>query len=48
MDLGFIGGGLGFGMVYIFGVVDYKFDNDKLVDYIVEFVEKKVVEIEVE
>ncbi len=47
-DLGFTGGGSGSGMVYISGVADHKLDNDKLVDHIVELVEKKAVELEAE
>ncbi len=47
-DLGFTGGGSGSGMVYISGVADHKLDNDKLVDHIVDLVEKKAVELEAE
>ena len=45
-DLGFTGGGAGAGMVYVAGKPDHKMDNDKLVDHIVELVEKRAAEIE--
>jgi (E)-4-hydroxy-3-methylbut-2-enyl-diphosphate synthase len=45
-DLGFTGGGAGSGMVYVAGKPDHKMDNTKLVDHIVELVEKKSAEIE--
>ena len=45
-DLGFTGGGAGSGMVYVAGKPDHKMDNDRLVDHIVELVEKKAAEIE--
>ncbi len=47
-DLGFTGGGAGSGMMYISGVADHKVDNDKMVDHIVELVEKKAEELEAE
>ena len=45
-DLGFTGGGAGSGMVYVAGKPDHKMDNAKLVDHIVELVEKRAAEIE--
>ena len=45
-DIGFTGGGAGSGMVYVAGKPDHKMDNTKLVDHIVELVEKKAAEIE--
>jgi len=45
-DIGFTGGGAGSGMVYLSGVQDHKMENDKLVDHIVELVEKKAAELE--
>ena len=45
-DIGFTGGGAESGMVYISGVPDHKMSNDKMVDHIVELVEKKAEEIE--
>jgi (E)-4-hydroxy-3-methylbut-2-enyl-diphosphate synthase len=45
-DIGFTGGGNGSGMVYLSGVQDHKMSNDKLVEHIVELVEKRAAEIE--
>ena len=45
-DVGFTGGGAGSGMVYLAGAQDHKLQNDKMVDHIVELVEKKAEEIE--
>jgi (E)-4-hydroxy-3-methylbut-2-enyl-diphosphate synthase len=45
-DIGFTGGGAGSGMVYVAGKPDHKMDNDRMVDHIVELVEKKAAEIE--
>ncbi|MFA9230210.1 MAG: flavodoxin-dependent (E)-4-hydroxy-3-methylbut-2-enyl-diphosphate synthase [Microgenomates group bacterium] len=45
-DIGFTGGGAGHGMVYLAGKQVHKLGNDKMVDHIVELVEKKAVEIE--
>ncbi len=45
-DVGFTGGGAGHGMVYWAGKQDHKIDNDKMVDHIVELVEKRAQEIE--
>ena len=45
-DIGFTGGGAGSGMVYVSGVADHKMDNDKMIDHIVELVEKRAEELE--
>lgn len=45
-DVGFTGGGAGSGMIYIAGKPDHKMENDRLVDHIVELVEKRAAEIE--
>ena len=45
-DIGFTGGGAGSGMVYLSGLQDHKLNNDKLIDHVVELVEKKAEEIE--
>lgn len=45
-DVGFTGGGAGSGMVYLAGKQSHKLSNDKMVDHIVEQVEKKAAEIE--
>lgn len=45
-DVGFTGGGAGSGMVYLAGKQDHKLDNDKMVDHIVELVEKRAAEID--
>lgn len=45
-DVGFTGGGAGSGMIYMAGKQDHKIDNDKMVDHIVELVEKRAEEIE--
>ena len=47
-DVGFTGGGAGSGMVYLAGKQSHKLSNDEMVDHIVEQVEKKAAEIEVE
>lgn len=44
-DVGFTGGGAGHGMVYWAGKQDHRIDNDKMVDHIVELVEKRAQEI---
>jgi (E)-4-hydroxy-3-methylbut-2-enyl-diphosphate synthase len=44
-DIGFTGGGAGHGMIYHLGKVDHKISNDKLVDHIVDLVEKRVEDI---
>ena len=45
-DIGFTGGGSGAGMVYVAGKPDHKMDNARMVDHIVELVEKRAAEIE--
>ncbi len=45
-DVGFTGGGAGHGMVYWAGKQDHRIDNDKMVDHIVELVEKKAQELQ--
>jgi len=45
-DIGFTGGGAGAGMVYLAGLQDHKIDNAKMLDHLVELVEKKAEEIE--
>jgi (E)-4-hydroxy-3-methylbut-2-enyl-diphosphate synthase len=47
-DVGFTGGGAGHGMVYLAGKQDHRLDNERMVDHIVELVEKRAAEIEVE
>ncbi|MDC3067801.1 flavodoxin-dependent (E)-4-hydroxy-3-methylbut-2-enyl-diphosphate synthase [Paracoccaceae bacterium] len=44
-DIGFTGGGAGSGMIYQLGKADHKLDNEKLVDHIVELVEKRALEL---
>ncbi|WP_281500846.1 flavodoxin-dependent (E)-4-hydroxy-3-methylbut-2-enyl-diphosphate synthase [Kordiimonas marina] len=45
-DIGLTGGGNGNHMVYLSGMTDHKITDDKLVDHIVELVEKKAAELE--
>ncbi|OUS22000.1 4-hydroxy-3-methylbut-2-en-1-yl diphosphate synthase [Litorivita pollutaquae] len=45
-DVGFTGGGAGAGMVYLAGKQSHKMSNDKMIDHIVEEVEKKAELIE--
>ncbi|SDN30545.1 4-hydroxy-3-methylbut-2-en-1-yl diphosphate synthase [Lutimaribacter pacificus] len=45
-DVGFTGGGAGSGMVYLAGKASHKMSNDRMIDHIVEEVEKKAAEIE--
>ena len=45
-DMGFTGGGAGSGMVYLAGKQSNKLGNDKMIDHIVEMVEKRAAEIE--
>ena len=45
-DIGFTGGGAGSGMVYVSGVADHKMDNNKMIEHIVELVEKRAEAIE--
>ena len=47
-DIGFTGGGAGSGMVYLAGKQVHKLGNEKMVDHIVELVEKKVAELDAE
>ena len=47
-DVGFTGGGAGSGMVYLAGKQDHKMDNGRMVDHIVELVEKRAAELEAE
>ncbi|MBK0398411.1 flavodoxin-dependent (E)-4-hydroxy-3-methylbut-2-enyl-diphosphate synthase [Limibaculum sp. M0105] len=47
-DVGFTGGGAGSGMVYVAGKQDHKMDNDRMVEHIVELVEKRAAQIEAE
>jgi (E)-4-hydroxy-3-methylbut-2-enyl-diphosphate synthase len=45
-DVGFTGGGAGSGMVYLAGQQSHKLSNDRMIDHIVEQVEKRAAEIE--
>ena len=45
-DVGFTGGGAGNGMVYLAGKQSHRMSNDRMIDHIVEEVEKKAAEIE--
>jgi (E)-4-hydroxy-3-methylbut-2-enyl-diphosphate synthase len=45
-DIGFTGGGAGKGMVYLAGRQHHTMGNDRMIDHIVELVEKKAAEIE--
>ncbi len=45
-DIGFTGGGAGSGMVYLAGKQSHKLGNEKMIDHIVELVEKKAAEID--
>ncbi|MEO0819079.1 MAG: flavodoxin-dependent (E)-4-hydroxy-3-methylbut-2-enyl-diphosphate synthase [Pseudomonadota bacterium] len=45
-DVGFTGGGAGSGMVYLAGKQDHKMDNDRMIDHIVELVERRAAEID--
>ncbi|PWE31020.1 flavodoxin-dependent (E)-4-hydroxy-3-methylbut-2-enyl-diphosphate synthase [Pararhodobacter marinus] len=45
-DIGFTGGGAGSGMVYMAGKQDHKMSNDRMIDHIVELVEKRAAELE--
>ncbi|GAB1363459.1 flavodoxin-dependent (E)-4-hydroxy-3-methylbut-2-enyl-diphosphate synthase [Rhodobacter sp.] len=44
-DIGFTGGGAGKGMVYMAGKQDHTMSNDRMIDHIVELVEKRAEEI---
>jgi (E)-4-hydroxy-3-methylbut-2-enyl-diphosphate synthase len=45
-DVGFTGGGKGAGMVYLAGKADHKMDNDRMVEHIVDLVERRAAELE--
>lgn len=45
-DIGFTGGGAGSGMIYMAGKQDHKLSNERMVDHIVELVEKRAAEID--
>ncbi|MGI3210447.1 flavodoxin-dependent (E)-4-hydroxy-3-methylbut-2-enyl-diphosphate synthase [Roseovarius tibetensis] len=45
-DVGFTGGGAGNGMVYLAGAQSHRMDNERMIDHIVEQVEKRAAEIE--
>jgi (E)-4-hydroxy-3-methylbut-2-enyl-diphosphate synthase len=45
-DIGLTGGGGGSHMVYVAGLADHKIDDARLVDHLVELVERKAAEIE--
>ena len=45
-DIGLSGGGKGSHLVYVNGIADHKIDDARLVDHLVEMVEKKAAEIE--
>ena len=47
-DIGLTGGGKGSHLIYLNGVADHKIDEERLVDHLVELVEKKAAEIEAE
>ena len=47
-DIGFTGGGAGSGMIYRLGKTDHKLDNHKMIDHIVDLVEKRAKEIDAE
>ncbi|TDK51248.1 flavodoxin-dependent (E)-4-hydroxy-3-methylbut-2-enyl-diphosphate synthase [Antarcticimicrobium luteum] len=46
-DVGFTGGGAGSGMVYLAGKASHKMSNEKMVDHIVEEVEKRAEALDV-
>ncbi len=45
-DIGLTGGGQGNHMIYLSGIADHKIDDARLIDHIVELVEKRAAEIE--
>ena len=45
-DVGWTGGGAGYGMVYLGGNKSHRMDNDSMIEHIVEQVEKKAEELE--
>ncbi|MCH7929570.1 MAG: flavodoxin-dependent (E)-4-hydroxy-3-methylbut-2-enyl-diphosphate synthase [Proteobacteria bacterium] len=47
-DIGLTGGGKGSHLIYLNGVADHKIDEERLVEHLVELVEKKAAEIEAE
>jgi (E)-4-hydroxy-3-methylbut-2-enyl-diphosphate synthase len=47
-DVGFTGGGAGAGMVYLAGKQAHKMDNEGMIDHIVELVERRAAEIELQ
>ena len=47
-DIGFTGGGKGAGMVYMAGKADHKLGNEQMVEHIVELVERRAAQIELE
>jgi (E)-4-hydroxy-3-methylbut-2-enyl-diphosphate synthase len=47
-DVGFTGGGAGNGMVYLAGKQSHRMDNARMIDHIVEQVERRAAEIEAE
>lgn len=47
-DVGWTGGGAGYGMVYLGGSKSHRMDNDAMVDHIVEQVETKAAELDAE
>jgi (E)-4-hydroxy-3-methylbut-2-enyl-diphosphate synthase len=47
-DVGFTGGGAGSGMVYLAGKQSHKQNNEQMIEHIVEQVEKKAAQIEVD
>jgi (E)-4-hydroxy-3-methylbut-2-enyl-diphosphate synthase len=47
-DVGFTGGGAGSGMVYLAGKQSHKQNNEEMIEHIVEQVEKKAAQIEVD
>ena len=44
-DIGFTGGGAGSGMIYNLGKADHKLDNEKMIDHIVNLVEKRAKDL---
>lgn len=47
-DIGLTGGGNGNHMIYLNGVTDHKIDDDGIIDHIVELVEAKAAELEID
>ena len=47
-DIGLTGGGKGSHLIYLSGIADHKIDDARLVDHLVELVERKAAEIEAE